>query len=270
MCNLPIMPPQNRNFLPILFFCVILVKHLGVDGCWCALWSSKPVIAVSSCIGGFNSHTFPPKAHSNRNGLFLFKISAIKKEEPKSVPLFYIAYSSLGSVVWFKFAGEEHLFHNLRTIHHAAAAGAQAVGLAVGSTQVRANHAGVLLLKAFCHLFAQVKGCKFGCRLCEVWHLEFFSPASIIIPHTLPQVWNIPAIPKSIRLRCTEGGLFIHSQPLAVGADDRLTAVISVLMFLLLPKLYFFPFFSFLSCFPFINKLPQTDTKVPALPHSPL
>ena len=88
MCNLPIMPPQNRNFLPILFFCVILVKHLGVDGCWCALWSSKPVIAVSSCIGGFNSHTFPPKAHSNRNGLFLFKISAIKKEEPKSVPLF--------------------------------------------------------------------------------------------------------------------------------------------------------------------------------------
>jgi len=38
----------------------------------------------------------------------------------------------------------------------------------------------------------------------------------------------------------------------------------------LLPKLYFFPLFSFLSCFPFINKLPQTDTKVPALPHLPL
>lgn len=270
MCNLPIMPPQNRNFLPILFFCVILVKHLGVDGCWCALWSSKPVIAVSSCIGGFNSHTFPPKAHSNWNGLFLFKISAIKKEEPKIGSSFLHSLQLAWSVVWFKFAGEEHLFHNLRTIHHAAAAGAQAVGLAVGSAQVRTNHAGVLLLKAFCHLFAQVKGCKFGCRLCEVGigifqscqhHHTAYAAAG------LEHSCNAQSIRPPLRERRS-----FHPFPTARSRCRRLpdSSYIRPCVSVLLPKLYFFPFFSFLSCFPFINKLPQTDTKVPALPHLPL
>ena len=34
---------------------------MGVDGCWCALWSSKPVIAVRSRLGGFDSHILPPE-----------------------------------------------------------------------------------------------------------------------------------------------------------------------------------------------------------------
>ena len=33
---------------------------MGVDGCWCAPWSSKPVIGVKSLLGGFDSHIFPP------------------------------------------------------------------------------------------------------------------------------------------------------------------------------------------------------------------
>lgn len=32
----------------------------GIDGCWCALWSSKPVQGVKSLLGGFDSHIFPP------------------------------------------------------------------------------------------------------------------------------------------------------------------------------------------------------------------
>ena len=34
---------------------------MGVDGCWCAPWSSKPVIAVRSRLGGFDSHILPPE-----------------------------------------------------------------------------------------------------------------------------------------------------------------------------------------------------------------
>ena len=34
---------------------------MGVDGCWCAPWSSKPVMGVRSLLGGFDSHIFPPK-----------------------------------------------------------------------------------------------------------------------------------------------------------------------------------------------------------------
>lgn len=64
LCNSTIIHSLKQNFLPKRFFCAILDKHLGADGCWCALWSSKPVIAVSSCIGGFNSHTFPPDKKS--------------------------------------------------------------------------------------------------------------------------------------------------------------------------------------------------------------
>ena len=33
---------------------------MGVDGCWCAPWSSKPVMGVRSLLGGFDSHIFPP------------------------------------------------------------------------------------------------------------------------------------------------------------------------------------------------------------------
>ena len=58
--NSTIIHSPKQNFLPKRFFCAILDKHLGADGCWCALWSSKPVIEVSSCLGGFNSHTCPP------------------------------------------------------------------------------------------------------------------------------------------------------------------------------------------------------------------
>jgi hypothetical protein len=35
---------------------------MGVDGCWCALWSSKPVFGVGSLIGGFDSHILPPNS----------------------------------------------------------------------------------------------------------------------------------------------------------------------------------------------------------------
>lgn len=34
--------------------------HTGVDGCWCTPRSSKPVIGVSSFLGGFDSHARPP------------------------------------------------------------------------------------------------------------------------------------------------------------------------------------------------------------------
>ena len=34
---------------------------MGADGCWCASQSSKLLRGVSSFLGGFDSHTFPPK-----------------------------------------------------------------------------------------------------------------------------------------------------------------------------------------------------------------
>lgn len=40
---------------------------MGVDGRWCARWSSKPVEAVNSCFGGFDSHIFPPKLQKPRS-----------------------------------------------------------------------------------------------------------------------------------------------------------------------------------------------------------
>ena len=43
-----------------LFFMLIWKRFMGVDGCWCALWSSKPVRGVSSLLGGFDSHILPP------------------------------------------------------------------------------------------------------------------------------------------------------------------------------------------------------------------
>ena len=58
--------------LPICKKCVIITKRVflparvgtpdstGVDGCWCAPWSSKPVMGVRSLLGGFDSHIFPP------------------------------------------------------------------------------------------------------------------------------------------------------------------------------------------------------------------
>lgn len=39
---------------------------MGVDGCWCARWSSKPVEVVNSCFGGFDSHIFPPISAKSR------------------------------------------------------------------------------------------------------------------------------------------------------------------------------------------------------------
>ena len=42
---------------------------MGVDGCWCAPWSSKPVRVVSSCLGGFDSHILPPTI----SGLLLYR-----------------------------------------------------------------------------------------------------------------------------------------------------------------------------------------------------
>ena len=64
LCNPLILCSHQKNSLSSLVDCDIIIRHLGADGCWCALWSSKPVIAVSSCIGGFNSHTFPPDKKS--------------------------------------------------------------------------------------------------------------------------------------------------------------------------------------------------------------
>ena len=75
LCNPLILCSHQKNSLSSLGDCDIIIRHLGADGCWCALWSSKPVIVVSSCIGGFNSHTFPPKAHSCWNELFLLNLS---------------------------------------------------------------------------------------------------------------------------------------------------------------------------------------------------
>lgn len=87
LCNPLILCLHQKNSLSSLVDCDIIIRHLGADGCWCALWSSKPVIVVSSCIGGFNSHTFPPKAHSCWNELFPF---LRKKEEPNGSSFFII------------------------------------------------------------------------------------------------------------------------------------------------------------------------------------
>lgn len=46
--------------MPILYIMI----YLGVDGCWCALWSSKPVFGVGSLMGGFDSHILPPIDYS--------------------------------------------------------------------------------------------------------------------------------------------------------------------------------------------------------------
>jgi hypothetical protein len=45
---------------------------MGVDGCWCAPWSSKPVIVVNSCLGGFDSHILPPMTRRNKKFLRVF------------------------------------------------------------------------------------------------------------------------------------------------------------------------------------------------------
>ena len=53
----------KRNFgLPFTSACDRIIKiKRGVDRCWCA-WSSKPVIAVNSRLGGFDSHILPPES----------------------------------------------------------------------------------------------------------------------------------------------------------------------------------------------------------------
>ena len=49
---------------------------MGVDGCWCAPWSSKPVMGVNSLLGGFDSHIFPPdkkpRNHCDCGAFFAF------------------------------------------------------------------------------------------------------------------------------------------------------------------------------------------------------
>ena len=47
----------------IIFVGVRSMLYTGVDGCWCALWSSKPVFGVDSLMGGFDSHILPPIPH---------------------------------------------------------------------------------------------------------------------------------------------------------------------------------------------------------------
>ncbi len=46
--------------VPLDFSKVYVIISVGVDGCWCALRSSKPVMGVRSLLGGFDSHIFPP------------------------------------------------------------------------------------------------------------------------------------------------------------------------------------------------------------------
>lgn len=49
--------------MPFNFACDRIIKiKMGVDRCWCASWSSKPVIAVNSRLGGFDSHILPPES----------------------------------------------------------------------------------------------------------------------------------------------------------------------------------------------------------------
>ena len=38
----------------------IIAERMGVDGCWCAPRSSKPLQVVRSCPGGFDSHILSP------------------------------------------------------------------------------------------------------------------------------------------------------------------------------------------------------------------
>ena len=51
--------------------------NMGVDGCWCALWSSKPARGVRSVLGGFDSHILPPLNISHFCGFFVFCLAAI-------------------------------------------------------------------------------------------------------------------------------------------------------------------------------------------------
>ena len=51
---------------------MFLQGYMGVYGCWCAPWSSKPVSMVKSCLGGFDSHIFPPKIKALRGYAALF------------------------------------------------------------------------------------------------------------------------------------------------------------------------------------------------------
>lgn len=45
---------------------------MGVDGCWCALWSSKPVWVVKSCLGGFDSHILSPNKNRQKWWFLLY------------------------------------------------------------------------------------------------------------------------------------------------------------------------------------------------------
>ena len=47
---------------------------MGVAGCWCAPWSSKPVRVVSSCLGGFDSHMLPPENYGDVSASPLFMV----------------------------------------------------------------------------------------------------------------------------------------------------------------------------------------------------
>jgi len=54
---------------------------LGVDGCWCAPWSSKPVSAVKSRLGGFDSHIFPPNKIPGRLSAIFLQRAPNKKSK---------------------------------------------------------------------------------------------------------------------------------------------------------------------------------------------
>ena len=54
---------SEKSTWKTLFFMVLFYMHLhtGVDGCWCAPRSSKPVRGARNLPGGFDSHIFPPR-----------------------------------------------------------------------------------------------------------------------------------------------------------------------------------------------------------------
>src|SRR6056297_1887468 len=50
----------KNHMLVIGYLLCYNLNSEGIDECWCASWSSKPVWGINSVPGGFDSHIFPP------------------------------------------------------------------------------------------------------------------------------------------------------------------------------------------------------------------
>jgi hypothetical protein len=79
-----------------MLYC-LSVQIEGVDGYWCALWSSKPVRGVSSLLGRFDSYVLPP-------------IKALKAIDP-SIAFFYSKYLMDHELEDSKFYFDDEVFN---------------------------------------------------------------------------------------------------------------------------------------------------------------